>query len=154
MTSSSHESVKKLAVNRKALFNHHVIERFEAGVQLQGTEVKSLRSGGVNLAGGYARVEEGQLFLFNINISPYKHGNRFNHDPERPRKLLMHRKQILNIGLQVERGGLTLIPLSLYFRKGRVKVELGLCKGKRHSDKRETIKRRTADIEARRAMRR
>lgn len=154
MTSSSHEGIRKLAVNRKALFDHHVIERIEAGIQLRGTEVKSLRDGGVNLAGGYAKVDKGQVFLFNVNISPYRCGNRFNHDPERPRKLLLHRKQINSIASEVERNGLTLIPLSFYFGRGRVKVELGLCKGKHQSDKRETMRRRDAEMEARRAMRR
>jgi SsrA-binding protein len=152
MTSPREQAFRKIAVNRRALHDYFVVDRTEAGIELRGTEVKSIRSGHISLVGAYARVESGVPVLFNVNIPPYEHGNRFNHVPDRPRRLLCHRKEIRRLESQSELQGHALIPLSVYFKHGFLKVELGVCKGKRQADKRETIRRRDADLEARRAM--
>ncbi len=136
---------KSIAQNRRARHEYHVLEHFEAGIELQGTEVKSLRDGHMTLKDSYADVQNGQMFLLNAHINPYDKGNIFNHDPERPRRLLMHKREILKLGQRVEEKGLTLIPLRVYFKHGRAKVEIGLCKGKHSVDKRDTIRER--DIE-------
>lgn len=149
---SPDQSSKPIAVNRKARHDYFVIEAYEAGIELRGTEVKSIRESQISLAGGFARVEEGDVILRNITISPYEFGNRFNHPPDRPRRLLLHRKQIQKLAVQTEQKGNTLIPLSVYLKRGLVKVELGLCKGKQQQDKRETLRRKTADREADRAI--
>ena len=120
---------------------------------MRGTEVKSIRLGHVSMVGAFARIEKEEAFLFGLNISPYDHGNQFNHDPERPRRLLLHKHEILKLQAKAEQKGLALVPLAMQFRKGRVKVEIGVCRGKQEHDKRETIKRRTADREAARAIR-
>jgi len=135
------------------LRDYHVLERIEAGIELRGTEVKSIRLGHVSMTGAYARIDEGEAWLLGLNISPYDHGNQFNHDPERPRRLLLHKAEIRKLQAQSEQKGLALVPLSMQFRRGKVKVEIGVCRGKQAHDKRETIKRRTADREAARAMR-
>ena len=150
MASKSHSN--RVAANRKALRDYQVVDRHEARIELRGTEVKSVRGGEINLKGAYARVENGELVLYQMNIALYAHGNRFNHDPERPRRLLMHRREIGRLQVQTEQKGLTLIPLSVYMKRGKVKVELGVCRGKRQEDKRETLKRKTADREAARAI--
>lgn len=143
----------KTATNRKALRDFFVIDRIEAGLELLGTEVKSLRAGNVNLTGGFAKVEEGgDATLYDVHIAPYECGNRFNHDPTRPRRLLLSRKELDRLHGQIAQKGYTLVPLRLYFRKRWAKVELGLCKGKQDADKRETIRRREGDREARQAM--
>ena len=142
------KSNKSVAVNRKARHDYFVIEACEAGIELRGTEVKSIRDGHVSLAGGFARIEDGDVILRNVNISAYEFGNRFNHAPDRPRRLLLHRNQIHRLQVQTDQRGHTLIPLSVYLKRGLVKVELGLCKGKRQGDKRETLRRKTADLEA------
>lgn len=142
----------KVATNRKALHDFFVVERLEAGVELRGTEVKSVRAGTVTLTGGYARIEDGQVVLYGIHIAPYECGNRFNHDPSRPRQLLLHKKEIDRLSGKLAQKGYTLVPLNLHFRKRWAKIELGLCKGKQDDDKRETLKRKEADREARRAM--
>lgn len=152
MTSTRDQAFRKIAVNRKAAHDYFIVERTEAGIELRGTEVKSIRSGHASLVGAYARVENGAPVLLGMNIPPYEHGNRFNHQPDRPRRLLCHRKEIRRLQVLSEAQGCALIPLSLYFKRGFVKVELGVCKGKRQADKRETIRRRDADLEARRAM--
>jgi len=139
---------KPLAVNRKARHDYFVIESYEAGIELRGTEVKSVRDSLISLAGGFARVEEGEVILRNVNISPYEFGNRFNHDPLRPRRLLFHKKEIHRLQTQTELKRHTLIPLRVYLKRGLVKVEVGLCKGKQQQDKRETLRRKTADMEA------
>jgi SsrA-binding protein len=154
MAVPSEKSFKRIASNRKALRDYSVLDRFEAGIELYGTEVKSLREAQVNLTGSYASVDDGQVFVHNVNIKPYEFGNRFNHEAARPRRLLLHRREIVLLRRQAEQKGLALIPMSLYFKRGRVKVELAVCRGKRVVDKRETIRRRTADREAERAMRR
>jgi SsrA-binding protein len=152
MTVPSRAAVKKVATNRKAFRDYFVLERFEAGIELRGTEVKALREGLVNLTGGYAQVDAGEAILTDVNISPYEFGNRFNHDPARPRRLLLHKKEINRLFGQMSQKGHTLIPLSIYFVKGHAKVELGLCKGKQEFDKRETLRRKAADLDARRTV--
>jgi len=132
--------------------DYTVLERLEAGIELWGTEVKSLRAGQVGMTGSHARIDNGDAWLYELNIPPYEFGNRFNHDPDRPRRLLLHRREINRLQAQSEQKGNALIPLSIYFKKGLVKVELGVCKGKAQYDKRQTLRRRTADREAERAM--
>ncbi len=141
-----------IAENRKAYHDFHLLETFEAGVALLGTEVKAIREGRVNLRDSYARVENGEVFLFNVNISPYSHRGYADHEPLRRRKLLLHRDEIRKlIGKTVEKG-MTLVPVRMYFKKGRVKVAISLAKGKKEFDKRETIKRRETDRETRAAI--
>jgi SsrA-binding protein len=141
-----------IAENRKAFHDFHLLETFEAGIVLLGTEVKAIREGRVNLRDSYARVEDGELYLYNVNISPYSHRGYADHEPLRRRKLLLHRDEIRKlIGKTVEKG-MTLVPVRLYFKNGRVKVAVSLAKGKKEYDKRETIKRREADRETRAAI--
>jgi SsrA-binding protein len=138
--------------NRKAFHDYHVLDTFEAGIVLLGTEIKAIREGRVNLRDSFARVEDGEVFLYNVNISPYSHRGYADHEPLRRRKLLLHRDEIRKlIGKTVEKG-MTLVPVRLYYKNGRVKVALGLAKGKKEYDKRETIKRREADRETRAAV--
>ena len=140
-----------IAENRKAFHDYHILDTLEAGVALLGTEVKAIREGRVNLRDSFARVEDGEVFLYNVNISPYSHRGYVDHEPLRRRKLLLHKDEIRKlIGKTVERG-MTLVPLRLYFKNGRVKVALSLAKGKKDYDKRETIKRREIDRETRAA---
>ncbi len=143
---------KVLAQNRKARHLYFIEDKYEAGIALQGTEVKSIRGGRANLKESYARVEGGEIFLYNMHISPYEPGNRFNHDPLRPRKLLMHRREINRLIGYVQEKGYTLVPLSLYLSKGRVKVELALARGKKDFDKRRSIAERDAKREMERAF--
>jgi len=141
-----------IAENRKAFHDYHLLETFEAGIVLLGTEVKAIREGRVNLRDSFARLEDGEVFLYNVNISPYSHRGYADHEPLRRRKLLLHRDEIRKlIGKTVEKG-MTLVPVRLYYKNGRVKVALSLAKGKKDFDKRETIKRREADRETRAAM--
>jgi SsrA-binding protein len=141
-----------LATNRKALFNYEILDRVEAGVRLVGTEVKSIREGAVNLRDSFARVESGEVWIYNVHINPYSHRGYADHAPTRKRKLLLHRQEIRKlIGRTVERG-MTLVPTRMYFKNGHVKIALGLAKGKQAHDKRETIKRREADRETRAAV--
>jgi SsrA-binding protein len=141
-----------IAENRKAHHDFHLLETFEAGIVLLGTEVKSIREGRVNLRDSFARVEDGEVFLYNVNISPYSHRGYADHEPLRRRKLLLNRDEIRKlIGKTVEKG-MTLVPVRLYYKKGRVKVALSLAKGKKEYDKRETIKRREVDRETRAAI--
>jgi SsrA-binding protein len=143
---------QNIAENRKAFHDFHLLETFEAGIVLLGTEVKAIREGRVNLRDSFARVEDGELFLYNVNISPYSHRGYADHEPLRRRKLLLHREEIRKlIGKTVEKG-MTLVPTRLYYRNGRVKVAVSLAKGKQAYDKRETIKRREADRETRAAI--
>ena len=143
-----------LTRNRKALHEYTVLEKIEAGLQLLGTEVKVVRMGQASLNGAFAHVDKrtNEIFLDNVTIPPYDFGNRNNHESLRSRKLLMHRKEILKLREFVEQKGNTLVPLSLYMIKGRVKVELGVCKGKAEVDKRETLRRRESDRDAERAI--
>jgi SsrA-binding protein len=141
-----------IAENRKAFHDFHLMETFEAGLVLLGTEVKAIREGRVNLRDSFARVEDGEVYLYNVHISPYSHRGYADHEPLRRRKLLLHRDEIRKlIGKTVEKG-MTLVPVRLYFKNGRVKVAVSLAKGKKDYDKRETIKRREADRETRAAI--
>jgi SsrA-binding protein len=144
---------KAVATNRKAYHDYFVEEKFEAGIMLQGTEVKSLRDGRVNLQDSYASVKGGEAFLHHCHISPYSHGNIMNHEPLRTRKLLLHRKEINKLLSKTQQQGLTLIPLRIYFSKrGLAKIEIGLAKGKKQHDRRASIKNREASREVERAM--
>jgi SsrA-binding protein len=145
-------SEKLVAANRRAGHDYHILEKYEAGIELQGTEVKSLRAGRLDLRDSYAEVIEGQIYLQGAHISPYEHGNIYNHDPDRRRRLLMHRREIHRIGAKVAEKGYTLIPLRVYFSQGLAKVEVGLCRGKRLVDKRETLREREALREMQRAV--
>ena len=132
------KGTKTIADNRKAFHDYFVLERYEAGIELAGTEVKSIRAGQVNLKDSYCTVKNGELFVRAMHISPYEHGNIFNKDPVRPRRLLMHKREIAKLNARVMQDGVALVPLSLYFKDSRVKVELGLCKGKKLYDKRDS----------------
>lgn len=145
---------KNIAENRKARHDYFIEESYEAGIALQGTEVKSCRAGRVNLRDGYAQIENGEIYLQNVHISPYEQANRFNHEPLRKRKLLMHRGEILRLFGKVREKGYTLVALRMYFNdKGRAKVEIGLAKGKKSYDKRDDIATRDVEREIARAMR-
>ena len=143
---------KIIADNRKARHDYFVIETYEAGIELFGTEVKSLRAGNVNLKDSYCDIDGGELFALGVHISPYAQGNIFNKEPLRPKKLLMHKREIMKLTGLVSREGYTLIPLSLYFKGSRVKMAVGLCKGKKLYDKRETAAKRDADRTIEKAM--
>jgi SsrA-binding protein len=147
------KGVKIVAQNRKARHNYFIEESYEAGMVLQGTEVKALREGRVNIKDGYARITDGEVFLMDVHISPYAFGNRFNHDPLRPRKLLMHGREINRLMGKVKEKGFSLIPLSIYFSHGRAKVALALAKGKKLYDKREALKRKAMEKEVERSQR-
>lgn len=146
-------SSKIVCKNKKAFHDYFIEETLEVGIVLQGTEVKSLRVGKVNLMDSYAYVKNGEMVLMNAHISPYSHGNRFNADPTRSRKLLLHRKEIKRFTGKVRERGYSLIPLSIYFKNGKAKVEIALAKGKKLFDKRETLKKKTAEREMERAFR-
>ncbi len=141
------ERRQSVARNPKATHDYHILETWEAGVVLTGTEVKSLRNGKASIKEAYARVRNGEVFLEGMNITPYEQGNRYNHDPVRSRKLLLHRREIEKLIGAVEQKGLSLIPLELYFKGGRAKVAVALARGKKLHDKRETLTRRTAERE-------
>ena len=141
------EQEKLIASNKKAFHDYFVLQKFEAGIELTGTEVKSLREGKANLKDAYVTFKGGEAFLFGAHISPYSHGNRENHDPERTRRLLLHRREIEKLEQQVVEKGLTVVPLRLYFRGSRVKTEIAVVRGKKLYDKRETEKRREAERE-------
>ncbi len=145
---------KIISTNRKAYHDYFIEETYEAGISLLGTEVKSLREGRVNLKDSYAIIKDNEVFLLNCHISPYSHGNIQNHDPIRTRKLLLHRKEISKLWGKLSQRGFTLVPLNIYFKKGKAKVEIGLCKGKRQYEKRETIKEKEARREIQRHLRR
>ena len=146
------EGIKEIASNRKAFHDYFVLERFEAGIELFGTEVKSIRAGQVNLKDSYCTIREGELFVRGMHVSPYEKGNIFNRDPVRIRRLLMHKREIRKLGERVAQDGVALVPLSLYFEDSRVKVELGLCKGKKLYDKRDSDAERNAKRDMDRAM--
>lgn len=145
--------VKEITSNRKAFHEYFVLERFEAGIELAGTEVKSIRAGNVNLKDAFCTIKDGELFVRGMHISPYEHGNIFNKDPVRPRRLLMHKREIVKLNARIMQDGVALIPLSLYFKDSRVKVELGLCKGKKLHDKRDDIAAKDAQRDIQRALR-
>ncbi len=143
------QGIKIIAENRKAYHDYFIDERYECGIVLSGTEVKSLRAGKINLRDSYVMVKNGEIFLIGVNISPYDHGNRFNLDPMRTRKLLMHKKEIIRLFSKVKLDGLTLVPTKCYFKDGRVKFEIGLARGKKNYDKRDTeaLKQAKRDID-------
>jgi len=144
--------MKILATNRKAYHDYYILETYEAGIVLKGTEVKSAKQGRINLKDSYAKIENGEIYLINAHISPYTHGNVYNHDPKRTRKLLMHKREIMKLYGKVKEKGLTLIPLKAYIKNGKVKIELGLCKGKKKYDKRAEIRKRDLEREMRYEM--
>ncbi len=144
---------KVLATNRKALFQYEVLERAEAGIALAGTEVKSIRDGGLSFADSWVEFRGGEMFLVGCRIAPYSHGNLMNHAEDRVRKLLLHKREILRLGGRAAERGLTLVPLRVYLKDGRVKMEIGLGRGKQTHDKREAIRRKDEERDARRAMR-
>ena len=146
------EGIKEIASNRKAFHDYFVLERFEAGIELFGTEVKSIRAGQVNLKDSYCTIREGELFVRGMHVSPYEKGNIFNRDPVRTRRLLMHKREIRKLQTVVKQDGLALIPLSAYFKNARVKLEIGLCKGKKNYDKRDAAAQRDAKREIERTM--
>lgn len=143
---------KQITDNRKARYDYFVLETIEAGIELVGTEVKSLRAGNVNLKDAWCSIENGEMFIKGMHISPYDHGNIFNCDPIRERKLLLHKKEILKLFGQVKQEGLTLVPLSMYFKGSKVKVAIGLCRGKKLYDKREDMANKAAQREIERAV--
>ena len=153
MEKKSASEERLLATNRKALFNFEILERAEAGVSLVGTEVKSIRDGGLNFRDSYVEYRNGELFLVGALIGPYSHGNLQNHPEDRVRKLLLHKREILKLGGKATERGLTLVPLRAYFKNGRVKLEIGLARGKKTHDKRESIKRRDIDRDTAQAVR-
>jgi len=146
--------IKIIAKNKRARHDYHVVDTVEAGVVLRGTEVKSVRLGKVQLVDSFARIEDDEVFVHSMHISPYEQGNRFNVEPRRRRKLLLHRSEIRRLHRQVREKGVTLIPLAVYLKGGRVKLEIGLCRGKRAYDKRRTIAERDAARDMERVMRR
>ena len=148
----SENGTKNITTNRKAFHDYFVEERFECGIELKGTEVKSIRAGAVNLKDSWCDIDDGEMFVKGMHISPYKEGNIFNHDEKRPRKLLLHKREIMKlVGLSAQQG-YTIIPLSLYFKGSRVKVEIGLCKGKKLYDKRAAAAKKSAEREIERAV--
>lgn len=146
------ENTKTVATNRKARFNYEILETYEAGIALKGTEVKSIRAGKVNLGEGYATIDNGEILLKQVHISPYEQGNIFNVDPLRVRKLLMHKSEIKKLIGEVAQKGYSLIPLSMYLKKGKVKVQLALARGKKNYDKRESLAKKDAQRKIERAV--
>ena len=147
------QGIKVIATNKKAYHDYFVEERYECGIALFGTEVKSIRLGKVNLKESWAQVRKSEVWVEGMHISPYEQGNIFNRNPLRPRKLLLHKKEIRKLDTLVMRQGYTLIPLEVYLKDGRMKVQLGLCKGKQLHDKRDAMAKRDSDLEIRRAIR-
>ncbi len=153
MSRESAPGEKVIATNRKAFFNYEVLDRLEAGISLVGTEVKSIREGGLNFRDSFVDFRGRELFLVGCRIGPYSHGNLLNHAEDRDRKLLLHKREVLKLGGKVTEKGYTIIPLRAYMKNGRVKVEIGLARGKRAHDKRETLKRKDLERETRQALR-
>jgi len=149
---SGSDGRKVVARNRKGRHEYEILDTYEAGLALKGPEVKSLRAGGVSFQDSFARVDNGEVWLHNLHISPYEQANRFNVDPVRPRRLLLNRQEIRQLAVKTEEKGLTLVPLEIYFSRGYAKLQLAVARGKKLHDKRETLKRRQQDREARRAM--
>ncbi|MBE6735968.1 MAG: SsrA-binding protein SmpB [Clostridia bacterium] len=153
MAEKKDNGLQTVARNKKAYHDYFVLESFEAGIELFGTEVKSVRQGKVNLKDAWCSIEKGEIYVNGMHISPYEFGNIFNRDPMRKRRLLMHKREINRLYGQLKQQGLTLIPLSAYFNRGRLKIQVGLCKGKKNYDKRESIARKDAEREAARELR-
>ena len=146
------EAVKIVAKNNKAYHDYFIEEKYETGIELAGTEVKSIRLGNVNLKDSFCLIKDGEISVLGMHISPYEHGNIFNRDPVRPRRLLMHKREINRLQALAQQDGLALVPLSVYFKNARVKVEVGLCKGKKNYDKRDAMAKRDAKRDIDRAM--
>ena len=144
--------VKQVAFNKKAYHDYHILEKYEAGVELFGTEVKSIRQGNINLKEAFCMVKDGELFARQLHISPYEKGNIFNRDPVRPKRLLMHKKEINRLYARIKQDGLALIPLSVYFKDSRVKLQIGLARGKKHHDKRDADSEKTSNRDIERKM--
>ena len=153
MAEKKDNGLQTVARNKKAYHDYFVLESFEAGIELFGTEVKSVRQGKVNLKDAWCSIEKGEIYVNGMHISPYEFGNIFNRDPMRKRRLLMHKREINRLYGQLKQQGLTLIPLSAYFNRGRLKIQVGLCKGKKNYDKRESIARKDAERETARELR-
>ena len=154
MSKTKPDAGKKIILaNKKARHEYHVIEKYEAGIVLKGTEVKSLRQNKVNFLDSFASIRNGEIWLHSLHISPYSHGNRENHEPTRKRKLLLHSREILKLSQKIKEKGLTLVPLSIYLKKGYIKVEIGLCRGKNVHDKRRTLEKKQANRDMERAIR-
>jgi SsrA-binding protein len=151
-TTGTDDEQSLIADNRKAFFDYHILDTFEAGIALLGTEVKGIREGHANLRDSYARVEKGEIWLYNVHINAYSHRGYADHDPKRRRKLLLHRQEIRKLIGKTTEKGLTLVPTRMYFKNGKVKVALALAKGKQSHDKRETMRRREVDRETRAAV--
>ena len=148
------KTAKDIIINKKARFNYEIVETIEAGIALKGTEVKSLRLKKVSIQESYARIKNSEVFLIGMNITPYEMGNRYNHEPLRERKLLLHRQEIKRLTGKLHERGYTLVPLKMYFKNGKVKVLLGLGKGKTHRDKRKEIQKRDSDRDMQRELKR
>lgn len=146
------EGIKPVAQNKKAYHDYFILEKYEAGIELFGTEVKSIRAGKVNLKDSWCRVINGEMFVHGMHISPYEQGNIFNRDPLRVKKLLLHKKEISQLYSKIKLEGLTVVPLNLYFKNGRAKLEIGLCKGKKLYDKRETAAKKEAERKIERSV--
>ena len=151
MTEKTQE-IKTIATNKEAYHNYFILETYEAGIELMGTEVKSARAGGVSLKESYALVKDGEALLLNAHITKYEHGNRQNHEPARPRRLLLHKREIIRLQSKIKEKGLTIVPTKLYFKGNLIKCELGIAKGKKLHDKRETEAKKTQEREAQAAM--
>ncbi len=149
----SKDTPRTVATNKKAYHDYFILEKFEAGIELFGTEIKSIRQGKLNLKDAWCSIDGGEIFVNGMHISPYDHGNIFNRDPMRVRRLLMHKKEILRLFGLVKTQGCTIIPLSVYFKKGKAKLEIGLCKGKKLYDKRDDAARKSAQRDIERGMR-
>ena len=152
MPANAPNAPRKLAVNRKALHDYTILEHLETGIELRGTEVKSIRNGKASLAGAYVRIHNGQAYVHNLHVPPYEEGNQFNHEPTRVRRLLLHKREIVHLEGLAEQKGHTLVPLNLYTKQGRIKMELAVCRGKRHADRREDMRRRDSDRETARTI--
>ena len=152
-TQKERKADRTIVTNRRAFHEYFVLESLEVGIVLRGTEIKSLREGKVQMNEAYARIENGECWLVGMHISPYTHGSHSNHDPDRPRKLMAHRAQIANMRAEVEQRGLTLVPLKLYLKGGKAKMELGLCRGKKLYDKRQASAERESQRDVQRALR-
>ncbi|CCY24475.1 ssrA-binding protein [Brachyspira sp. CAG:484] len=142
---------KVVTTNRKAFHDFIIFEKYEAGIVLSGTEIKSIRAGAINLKDSFCKIDDNEIFLYNCHISPYENGNRYNHEPKRTRKLLLTKKEILKMQTKVKKEGYTIVPLEVYFKQGLAKIEIGLAKGKKLHDKREDIARKTQTREMQRA---
>ncbi len=151
-TPAAPDAIKLIASNREAFFDYFILDTYEAGLALVGTEVKALREGRINLKDAYVAIRDGEAWLLDAHISPYSHGNRYNHEPRRTRRLLLHKREIAKLAAATQERGLTVVPTKLYFKRGRVKVEIATAKGKKSYDKRETERRRDIERETRAAL--